>query len=127
MGNIPSYLQPPSVFTQCIRKRKTSYSQQLIDIDSDYGKAALFEYDFGDEEIIYKLEKKKNTAHTLNDHQIFISLKRYKKHFFYQVLFFLFAYGFAASRFTCSFTFKMSVRHRMNFIRTHNPLVIIAA
>ena len=56
MGNIPSYLQPPSVFTQCIRKRKTSYSQQLIDIDSDY--------DFDDEEIIYKLEKKKKIPHT---------------------------------------------------------------
>ena len=56
MGNISSYLQPPSAlsfaFTQCIRKRKTSYSQQLIDIDSDS--------DFDDEKIIYKLEKKKN-------------------------------------------------------------------
>ena len=67
MGNIPSYLQPPSVFTQCIRKRKTSYSQQLIDIDSDY--------DFGDEEIIYKLEKKKNTTRILNDHQFLYLLK----------------------------------------------------
>ena len=49
MGNIPSYLQPPSAFTQCIRKRKTSYSQQLIDIDSDY--------DFDDEEIIFDSRK----------------------------------------------------------------------
>ena len=65
MGNIPSYLQPPNVlgsaFTQCIRKRKTSYSQQLIDIDS--------EYDFDDEEIIYdnrkddSLKKKKYLMH----------------------------------------------------------------
>ena len=30
MGNIPSY----SHLTQCIRKRKTLHSQQLIDIDS---------------------------------------------------------------------------------------------
>ena len=63
MGNISSYLQPPSAlsfaFTQCIRKRKTSYSQQLIDIDSDS--------DFDNEEIIYKLEKK-NTTRIFNDH-----------------------------------------------------------
>ena len=49
MGNISSYLrfalQPPNVVTQCIRKRKTSYSQQLIDIDSDS--------DFDDEKIIF--------------------------------------------------------------------------
>ena len=38
-----------NVFTQCIRKRKTSYSQQLIDIDSDY--------DFDNEEIIYDSRK----------------------------------------------------------------------
>ena len=67
MGNIPSYLrftlanalQPPNVVTQCIRKRKTSYSQQLIDIDSDS--------DFDDEKIIFYNRKddslkKKNTA-----------------------------------------------------------------
>ena len=55
MGNIPTVCgktvsgKTTSVFTQCIRKRKTSYSQQLIDIDSDY--------DFDDEEIIYDSRK----------------------------------------------------------------------
>ena len=48
MGNIST----TSVFTQCIRKRKTLYSQQLIDIDSDY--------DFDNEEIIYDSRKDDN-------------------------------------------------------------------
>ena len=56
MGNIPSYLQPPSVFTQCIRKRKLLSSQQLIDIDSDC--------DYNNEEIIYEMtEKRKYHTH----------------------------------------------------------------
>ena len=58
MGNIPSYLQPPSVFTQCIRKRQwnTQVNQQLIDIDSDC--------DHDNEEIIYEMtEKRKYHTH----------------------------------------------------------------
>ena len=51
MGNIPSYLQLPSVFTQCIRKRKLLSEQQLIDIDSDY--------DHDNEEIIYEFQQKR--------------------------------------------------------------------
>ena len=91
MGNISSYLQSPSAlgfaFTQCIRKRKTSYSQQLIDIDSDS--------DFDDEKIIYKLEKKKYRRAAIPHTSLMIIkflylLKDIKKNFFYQVLFFLF-------------------------------------
>ena len=56
MGNIPSYLQLPSVFTQCIRKRKSLSSQQLIDIYSDS--------DHNNEEIIYEMiEKRKYHTH----------------------------------------------------------------
>ena len=66
MGNIPSYLRQSRAFqvhfTQCIRigrqnrKRKTLYSQQLIDIDSDS--------DFDDEKIIYEMtEKRKYHTH----------------------------------------------------------------
>ena len=59
MGNISSYLQPPSAlgsaFTQCIRKRKTSYSQQLIDIDSDYDDEEIIFYSCKDD----SLKKKK--------------------------------------------------------------------
>ena len=50
MGNISSYLQSPNVVTQCIRKRKTSYSQQLMDIDSDS--------DFDDDEKIIFYSRK---------------------------------------------------------------------
>ena len=57
MGNIPSYLQLPNVFTQCIRKGKSLSSQQLIDIDSDC--------DIDNEEIIYELEKRKYHTHIL--------------------------------------------------------------
>ena len=53
MGNIPTVYA--IVFTQCIRKRKSSYSQQLIDIDSDC--------DIDNEEIIYELEKRKYHTH----------------------------------------------------------------
>ena len=78
MGNIPSYLrfalanalQPPSVFTQCIRKRKTSHSQQLIDIDSDS------DSDFDDEKIIFynrkddSLKKKKLPQAVRNNYEM---------------------------------------------------------
>ena len=54
MGNISSYLRQSRAFqvhfTQCIRKRKTSYSQQLIDIDSDS--------DFDDDEKIIFYNRK---------------------------------------------------------------------
>ena len=83
MGNISSYLQPPSVFTQCIRigrqnrKRKTLHSQQLIDIDcnNDNFFNSDDDDDFNDDDekiIFYKPKKKKNILmphHTpLNDH-----------------------------------------------------------
>ena len=71
MGNIPSYLQSPSAFTQCIRKPKPLSERQLIDID--------FDDDFDDEEIIFynrkddslkkkKKKKKNHTCTSLNDH-----------------------------------------------------------
>ena len=54
MGNIPSYLRQSRAFqvhfTQCIRRRKTLNSQQLIDIDSDS--------DFDDDEKIIFYNRK---------------------------------------------------------------------
>ena len=56
MGNIPSYLH----FTQCIRKRKTLYSQQLIDTDSDS--------DFDDDEKIIFYNRKDDSLKKKNYH-----------------------------------------------------------
>ena len=54
MGNIPSYLQTPNVFTQCIRKRQqrktvNTQQQQFIDID----------FTNDNEEIIYDIRNLK--------------------------------------------------------------------